>query len=336
MAATLHDVARLAGVSIKTVSNVVNGYRHVTPATREKVLAAIDQVGYRPNLTARTLRRGRSGVIGLAVPELSLSYFAQLADEVIEAADRRGLTVIVEQTGGGDRARELAVLRSERRSYTDGLLFSPLGMDSADAPALAIDTPVVLLGERIFGGPVDHVTMQNIEGAAAATQHLLARGRRRVAVIGGHRGEVIGSAGLRLTGYRLALEAAGLPYREELVGWVQTWHRSNGADTMAAMLASGVDFDAVFAMNDELAHGALRVLQQAGRRVPHDVALIGFDDIDESRWSIPSLSTVDPGRREIATTAVDLLLQRIEGAADGPPREVRTSFRVVERESTGS
>src|SRR4051794_31678808 len=211
MAATLHDVAHLAGVSIKTVSNVINDYPHIRAATREKVEAAIAQLGYQPNLTARSLRSGRTGVIGLALPELSLSYFAELADSVMVAAERRGITVLIEQTGG-DRARELEVLTSSRRQLTDGLLFSALGLGQDDARMLEVPYPVVLLGERIFDGPTDHVTMRNVEAARAATEFLLARGHRRIAIVGAHEGEVIGSAGLRLSGYREALEAEGVEF----------------------------------------------------------------------------------------------------------------------------
>ena len=335
MSATMHDVARVAGVSIKTVSNVINDYQHVRTSTREKVRAAIAELGYRPNMSARNLRRGRTGVVGLAVPELTLAYFAQLADQVIEHARECGYVVLIEQTGG-DRTRELEMLRSPRRSFTDGLIFSPLGMANADAALLDIGTPLVLLGERIFHGPVDHVAMDNVGAAAAATAYLLQRGRRRIAVLGAHAGEEIGSAGLRLAGYRQALDEAGVPYDPDLVGYVDLWHRANGAEAMDQVLARGVELDAVFAMNDELALGALRRLQQAGHRVPQDVMLIGFDDLDEGRFSLPSLTSVDPGRAEIARTGVDLLLQRLEGERDERPQEQLTRFRVVERESTAT
>ena len=201
MAVTLHDVARAAGVSIKTVSNVINNFEHIRPTTRQKVQLAIDELGYRLNLSARSLRSGRSGVIGLVVPEFSLSYFAELADAVIKAAERHGQVVQIEQTNG-DRARELEVLSSPRIQFSDGVLFSPLGMSNDDADALTVPYPLVLLGERIFMEPVDHVTMRNVEAARAATEHLIATGRRRIAVVGAHEGEIIGSAGLRLRGYR--------------------------------------------------------------------------------------------------------------------------------------
>jgi len=334
MAATLRDVAALAGVSIKTVSNVVHDFEHIRPATRTRVRAAIDQLGYKPNISARSLRSGRTGVIGLALPELSLSYFAELADAIIQAAERRGASVLIEQTGG-DRDREIQLLSSPHRQFTDGLIFSPLGMGNEDASYLAVDFPLVLLGERIFHGPTDHVTMRNVEAATVATRHLLASGRKRIAVIGAHEDEVIGSAGLRLRGYREAVAEAGMAFDPALIGYTTLWHRANGATAMRELLASGVEFDAVFALNDTLALGAMRVLQESGRRIPLDVAVVGFDDLDESSYCLPALSTINPGRDEIADTAVRILLERISGAAaDAPPQEIEAGFRLVQREST--
>jgi DNA-binding LacI/PurR family transcriptional regulator len=335
MAATLRDVAALAGVSIKTVSNVVHDFEHIRPSTRTRVREAIDALGYKPNISARSLRSGRTGVIGLALPELSLSYFAELADAIIQAAERRHLVVLLEQTGGGDRDREIAMLSSPRLQLTDGLIFSPLGMSSDDAQHLKVGYPLVLLGERVFGGPVDHVTMRNVEAAKAATLHLISRGRRRIAIVGAHEGEVVGSAALRVQGYREALAEAGIPFDPALIGNVGLWHRKDGADAMRALIDTGVSFDAVFGLNDTLALGAMRVAQVAGLRVPEDVMFIGFDALDESQFSLPTLSTIDPGRDEIADTAVRLLVQRIqEGSTPPAPEVYLANFAVIDREST--
>ena len=333
MAATLHDVAHLAGVSIKTVSNVVNNYAHIRPETRARVQAAIDELGYQPNLSARSLRSGRSGVIGLVLPELSLSYFAELADAVIANAEKHNLVVLVEQTGA-DRDREIAVLSSPRMRLTDGLIFSPLGMGQDDVALLDVDYPMVLLGERIFGGPLDHVTMRNVEAARAATEFLLASGRRRIALIGAHPEEVMGSAALRLAGYAEALAAAGVEYDPALVRETTLWHRANGAEAVRRMIDSGVEFDAVFGLNDALTLGAMRVLQESGLRIPADVALMGFDNIEEAQYTLPSLTTVDPGREHIARHAVELLVERIRaGAKPADPQDVRVDFDIVVRES---
>jgi DNA-binding LacI/PurR family transcriptional regulator len=337
MGSTLHDVARVAGVSIKTVSNVVNNYPHVRAATRDRVLSAIAELGYRPNLSARGLRSGRTGVIGLAIPELRQNYFAELADTIIRTAARHNVDVVIDQTSA-TREGELAVLSGERLRLTDGVLFSPERLGQEDIELLNVGFPLVLLGERMFGGPTDHVTMHNVESSRAATEHLIEIGRRRIAVIGAHpvNQDDIRSANLRIRGYREALDAAGLPHDPALVRVAAPWHRENGAAAMRDLLGDGVSFDAVFTLNDTLGHGALRALGEAGVRVPDDVAVIGFDNIDESRFSVPSLSSVEPGRDQIAQVAVDLLLERInEKGERAAPRQILADYRIVRRESTG-
>jgi len=333
MAATLHDVARLAGVSIKTVSNVINDFPHVRDSTRERVRLAIAELDYTPNLTARSLRSGRTGAIGLAVPDLALAYFAELSAAIIAAAESLGLSVVIEQTGARDRDHEISVLSNARRKMTDGLIFSPLEMGPEDVAHLEVGYPLVLLGERIFDGPTDHVTMRNTEGARAATEYLIRSGRRRIAVVGAHEDETIGSSALRVRGYREALDAHGIEFDPRLLGPSIEWHRANGAVSMTEVIARGVPFDAVFALNDTLAFGAMRALQEAGLRIPDDVAVIGFDGLDEARFSIPSLTTVDPGRDWIARTAVETLAARISGADTSPPRLKLADFTILERES---
>lgn len=334
MAATLRDVARVADVSIKTASNVVNDYPHVRPATRQRVLEAIEQLNYRPNMTARSLRMGRTGVICLAVAELRQTYHAELADAVIRAAAARGLVVTVEQTNG-TRARELELLNSPRLHGTDGLILVPLEIKPADLVVAPV--PVVLLSEAIFDGPVDHVTMENSAGARAATEHLISVGRRDIALIGA-RGEPHhhGAEPLRTQAYRDALDAAGIPFREELVVETGPWHRGTGAEAVRELLERRVRFDAVFGLNDDLALGAMRQLVASGLRVPEDVAVVGFDDLDASQYSVPTLTTIDPGVDQMAEAAVRVLTERIEQPADEPatPQKIEVPFRLVQREST--
>jgi DNA-binding LacI/PurR family transcriptional regulator len=337
MGPTMHDVARVAEVSIKTVSNVINDYPHIRADTKQRVLDAIALLGYRPNLSARGLRSGRTGVIALAVPALRENYFAELADSVIRAAEKRGLGVMVEQTSGEREAELLAVSGGQRR-FMDGLLFSPTSLGQADVAALDVDFPLVLLGERIFGGPTDHVTMHNTSSARAAVEHLLQLGRRRIALIGADLAmrDEVGSGSLRLRGYRDALAAAGIELDPALVRPADHWNREGGADATRRLIAEGVTFDAIFALNDTLGLGALRALGETGVHVPTDVAVIGFDNIDETRFSVPSMSTVETGRDQIAALAVDLLIERINEKGDPvPPRTLKPDFRIVGRESTG-
>ncbi|WP_255491657.1 MULTISPECIES: LacI family DNA-binding transcriptional regulator [unclassified Actinotalea] len=333
MAATMRDVARAAGVSVKTVSNVVNDFPHVSDETRRKVRAAIDDLGYQMNFSARNLSLGRTGMLTLAVPELSLPYFAELSDEVIDAAAARGYTVLIEQTGGS-REREMEVLFSARRRMTDGLIFSPLALRGQDSPALEVDFPIVLLGERSLHSRVPHVAMANTAGARAATEHLLAQGRRRVAVVGSFDGTGTGAGSLRTDGIRAALRGAGLELDPGLVGFTETWSRSAGADAMRGLLDAGARIDAVVGLNDVLALGAMRVLYERGVDVPGDVAVVGFDDIEEARFSRPSLTTVNPGRTQIARSAVELLLARLDDGPAAVELEVVAPHRLVVREST--
>jgi len=333
MAVTMRDVAARAGVSVKTVSNVVNGFIHIRPETRERVQIAIAELDYRVNEAGRNLRRGRTGMVGLAIPELRNPYFAELANSFMLAAEERGLVLLIEHTGAGGE-HELDVLRSKRRQLTDGLLFSPMAMDPHDlSPFEKVDYPMVMLGERVFGAPVDHVTMNNLEAARAATRHLAERGCRHIAVVGAHRADVMGSAKLRFDGYREGLVDAGLELDPRLIGTAENWHRMNGAEAMGRILDSGVPVDGVFAMNDALALGALHELHQRRISVPDQVAIIGFDDTEQGQFSEPPLSSISPGREEIARVAIDLLSARIAGD-DREPGLFVADYELVAREST--
>ncbi|HEY0188677.1 MAG TPA: LacI family DNA-binding transcriptional regulator [Cellulomonas sp.] len=329
----MHDVAELAGVSIKTVSNVVNGYPYIRPGTKQRVEDAIAELGYRVNLTARSLRQGRSRIIGLAVPELSLPYFAELADMIMRVAERRGVMVLIEQTSAS-REREAEMLTNPLRHLTDGLIFSPLALGQDDAALFDVDFPMVLLGERVFDAGSDHVTMNNVHAARAATTFLIERGHRRIVLLGAHIGEKVGSAALRTQGYAMALAAAGIGWDDALVAEVDPWHRATGAAAMDRLLDAGVEFDAVFGLNDAVALGALHALHGRGLRVPEDVAVLGFDDTEEASYAMPTLTSVAPGRDQIAETAVRFLLERIDGTAPAEHRRVVTGFEIVERAST--
>ncbi|OKI71019.1 LacI family DNA-binding transcriptional regulator [Micromonospora sp. CB01531] len=327
----LKDVAERAGVSVKTVSNVVNGYQHVRPDTRARVEQAIAELNYRPNLSARSLRKGRTGVIALAVPELDIPYFAELARHVVTAAAEHGWTVLIDQTGGGPE-QERKAARGIGDHLIDGLIFSPLALTAADLAGLD-GLPMVLLGERVDHGPADHVMIDNVSAARQITAHLVGLGRRRIAAIGAQRTPEGASARLRLAGYAAALADAGLGYDERLVAPAAAWHRADGAAAMRALLDSGVRPDAVFCFNDTLALGALRALHEAGLRVPEDVAVAGFDDIEDGRFSIPTLSTVAPDKERIARLAVDLLADRLDADRGAPPRELVAPHRLALRES---
>jgi DNA-binding LacI/PurR family transcriptional regulator len=330
---SLKDVAERAGVSIKTVSNVVNNYPHVTPAMRAKVQEAIDELGYRPNLTARHLRKGRTGIIALAVPELGNPYFAELAGAVIDAAAQHEFTVLLDHTRG-DREQELLVSQGFRARVIDGLILSPLELEAEDLHGRADDVPLVLLGEREYDLPFDHIAIDNVAASREAVRHLIGRGRTRIAYLGARTDSANRPAHLRLDGWRAELTAAGLPTTDDMVVPVDGWDRDDGARAMARLLDSGIRPDAVFAYNDLIAIGAMRVLHERGLRVPWDVAVVGFDDIAESRFGAVSLTTIAPDKQAIARLAMGSLLRSLSGRQDPGGRELTAEYRLVEREST--
>jgi DNA-binding LacI/PurR family transcriptional regulator len=333
MRATMKHVAARAGVSVKTVSNVVNGYEHVTPETRSRVQEAIDALGFVPNLTARSLRSGRSGVVALALPELHAPYFAELAHHVVHAARCKGWTILVDETRGELEQERLAA-SGIRPHLIDGLIFSPLALQAADLPDGATAPPLVLLGERVSGAKVDLVTVDNVAVAETAVAHLAGLGRRRIAAVGIQSTAAGVTARLRLEGYLRGLGAAGLAVDPDLIVPADPWHRAQGADAARALLASGVEVDAILCFNDLLALGVLRALAEADVHVPADIAVIGVDDVEDGRYVSPSLSTVALQTRQIAETAVELLAARIDGDR-APARTVTAEHRLVARESTG-
>ncbi|GAA5038308.1 DNA-binding LacI/PurR family transcriptional regulator [Thermocatellispora tengchongensis] len=331
---TLRDVAKRANVSIRTVSNVVNGYAPVSEELRARVQAALDELDYRPNLIARNLKQGRTGMIALVVPELDVPYFAELAREVITAARARGYVVMIDQTDGdGEREREL-LGRDSRATMFDGLLLSPLTVSAEELRARGNRVPIVLLGEHIFNGSFHHVAIDNVAAAREATGHLLGLGRRRVAAIGDQPYATGETAQLRTAGYRQAHARAGVEVDERLIVPTPHFHRRLGAEAMESLLALPEPPDAVFCYNDLLALGAIRALIRAGRRVPDDVAVVGVDDIEEGQYSTPSLTTIAPDKGEIARQAVNTLLATINGEATAPA-EIVVPHRLIVRESTG-
>lgn len=329
----LKDVAARANVSIKTVSNVVNGYVHVSETVRTRVEEAIAELGYRPNLSARSLRSARAGVLAFAVPELT-EYFAELASLVQRASEEQGFILIIDQTGGL-AARERQILDGIRGQLVDGLIFSPIGLSARDIAARSDKTPLVLLGERVYGGLADHVAIDNVAAASELIDHLATLGRSRIAAIGPTPTPGLSPARFRLQGYRQGLKRRGLKADAELIVRVEQWNRQDGADAVRQLLASRVSFDAIFAFNDRLAIGALHALHEARIRIPDDVAVVGFDNIDAGRYVEPELTTIAPDTSEIATQAVTQLMARL-ASAETPPQEILVPYRLIVRQSSAA
>ncbi|WP_407320672.1 LacI family DNA-binding transcriptional regulator [Isoptericola halotolerans] len=308
----LVDVAERANVSMKTVSNVVNGYAHVQPATRARVQAAIDELGYKPNLTARRLATGRTGMIALAMPEIDHPYFAEVARHVAEVASDHGYRVIIEQTLG-DETAERAVLRDRDAGLVDGVIFQPLRIATLDIARFHQDLPLVLLGEVEAPVTTDHVMVDNVRGAADATAHLLAAGRTRIGFLGLVEGDITATNSRRLLGYQEALVGAGVPLDPGLVLTTSGFGSGAAAAAVDDALSRGLRFDALVCRDDRFAVGALTALRRHGREVPGDVALVGWDDSAMAQWAWPPLTSLAPDKHELARVAFELLLERMQG-----------------------
>lgn len=331
MAVTLKEVATRAGVSPRTVSNVINDFPYVSQTTREAVLRAVAELGYRPNLVARQLRSGRTGVVGLLLPSVREQYFAALADAVGRAGQQRGWSVAIEQTDGAPTA-EMAG-KATLDHLWDGAIVSAVSVAERDLAQGT--TPLVVLGEHGAEFDLAWVGADNKAAARDATSHLIDAGRTRIAVIGHQRGPGGETGALRTAGFRARMRSAKLKVSPAWVVQPDGYGLEQGYRAMGGLL----DLprrdrpDAVLCYNDELALGALRALHDRGVDVPGEIALMGWDDLPSSGFTTPRLTSVSVPVAEVAEAAVDQLAQQI--AAGRRSREhIVVPHQIVAREST--
>ena len=325
---SIKDVAQRAGVSWKTVSNVVNERPVVRPETRERVQRAIEELGYVPNALGRDLRGGPTRTLSLVVPELQNPYFARLAEKMQAAARERGWTVSVEVSLHSAET-ELAHVRGLVRRPVDAVVISPSALDPTVLLHRETGPRLVLLGEQLPASPeVTHVVIDNAGSAADVVRHLVAEGRRRLLFLGAD--AAVRSTGTdRVAGFRAAVRFADLPTDQELQREAPGWTREAGHDALLAALDEGVAFDAVVAGNDLLALGAMSAVLSRGRRVPEDVAVVGWDDIAEAAWPRPPLTSIAPDLDALVDAALEAAL-----AEDGAGGERVVPHRLVVRGSS--
>ena len=327
----LQDVAERAGVSMKTVSNVVRDYPHVSPRMRERVQKAIDELGYRPNIMGRRLATGRTGFVALAFADIGIPYFAEVARVASRTAASFGYRVLLEETDATIEG-ERALLASSEAGLVDGILFQPSVMTSAEIARHRSDLPIVLLGETTAPLTMDRVMIDNIAAAREVTAHLVALGRRRIGFVGHERTALTETSRQRLTGYQEALEEARIPANPSLLLATDS---ASAADAVAAVgraLDDGLTVDGLVCRDDLAAIGTLRALQERGISVPGDVAVTGWDDTAMSAVTFPSLTTVSPDLEALVDRALALLAERI-GGYDGAGRHEIVPHRIVVRES---
>ncbi|MGQ7297001.1 LacI family DNA-binding transcriptional regulator [Quadrisphaera sp. KR29] len=341
----IKDVAREAGVSVGTVSNVLNRPDSVSPVKRALVEAAVERLGYVRNESARQLRAGSSRTIALVVLDVANPFFADVIAGAEEAAEDVGALVVVSNSGGNPsrEARHLARLEAQR---VMGVLLSPVrdGENAAAAELERRGTPVVLVDRVSESASAPSVAVDDVRGGRLAGEHLLSLGHRRVAFIGGP--DHLGQVRDRLAGLRAAVVRAGGAARVEVVSSDDMSVRA-GSAAAARLFAQWPDAadrpTAVFCANDLLALGVLNECVRRGVRVPHELALVGYDDISYAGTAAVPLTSVRQPRELLGRTAVELLLEAAEsaasgsrGGATGAGRHVQFTPELVIRESTRS
>jgi DNA-binding LacI/PurR family transcriptional regulator len=328
---TIQDVASKAGVSRQTVSRVINGKGEVSGRTRERVLAVIQELGYRPSEIARSLVRHKTNTLGLITADFSDYFFTQVIVGAEAEARRHGYFFLLCSTERNP-ADEPEYLRLLSERQVDGVLFARPSTEPDSrhlASLIRQGVPCVCTAYRLPGESLIVVDVDNELGGRLATGCLLRAGRRRIGMITGPPHWL--SARNRWRGYRAALEEGGLPYDEGIIAFGD-WSYESGYAAMKALLEEEPALDGLFAHNDCMAIGAMRALAECGRRVPDDVAVVGFDDIPVAAYCNPPLSTVRQPMRQVGELAARLLIDAVEGR--NPERkEVLLEPELIVRQS---
>jgi len=330
---TIKDVAREANVSVATVSRALNGHENVAEAVRKRVMAVAAQLRYSPHHAARSLSSRRTNTIGVVLPDLHGEFFSELMRGIDQVARERGLHLLV-SSYHGDPAGQGAALRA-MRGRVDGLLVMSPFVDGAGIVCdnLSTGMPAVLMNSRVAGADLPAVSVDNHGGAREMVRHLAEAGHRRIAFIAGPADNF--DAAERLRGYRDGL-AESLPGAQP---WVLQgdFDEASGHRAGLELLVADERPDAVFAANDMMALGAMGALRDAGRRVPDDVALVGFDDIPLARYVAPALTTIHQPIHEVGRRAAEMVLERARAAPESAPPPAREVLptRLIVRESSG-
>jgi LacI family transcriptional regulator len=333
VAATIRDVARRARVSVATVSRVVNHSAHrVDPATRQRVMAAVADLGYQANPIAVSLKKRASRTVALIVPNISNPFFPAIARGIEDTARQHGYAVLLCNTYE-DLDREHEYLELLRKRWVDGMLFATVGSNTRHLQDLRRDgLPVVLVARDVDGLTIDAVLVDNFRGAVDATTHLLHLGHRAIAYIAGP--PSLRVALERRRGHLHALAAAGLDADDALIA-EGDFTADGGRAAIATLLGRGARFSAVVAANDLMAIGAMEALRAVDRRIPHDVAVVGFDDITFASLVSPALTTVAQPKYRMGQLAMERLLELMAGES-AAGRRIMLDPQLIVRQSCGA
>jgi len=327
---TIHDVAAAASVSVASVSRVLNDRGDVAPPTRERILATIKELGYRPNSTARNLRNRATSVLGLIISDITNPFFTSMARGVEDVAHAAGLSLILANADENlDKESEyLEVAVAEQMA---GVVLSPASSTRTKVEALTgRGVPVVTIDRRLRDPSLDSVTVNNARAARDATTHLIQQGCRRIGLISGPSDTSSGSG--RLAGYKTALRTSGIPYEPNLVsdGGFRT---EGGYRATVELLSQNSGLDGLFVANNLMTLGSLAALHEHGVDIPGEIALVGFDDMPWMVGMRPQLSVVAQPIYDIGTCATAMLIARIRGD-DSPPQKVVLKAPLIIRESS--
>jgi LacI family transcriptional regulator len=332
--ATIRDVARLANVSVATVSNALNSADRVSPELLARVRAAVEKLSYAPHAGARSMRKRSSGLLGLIVGDITNPFFSDLFEAVEDAAAARGYLVLL--CNSSERSeREEAHLRMLRSQRIDGLILAPTGAASMNRASLLaqLEVPVVLVDRAMDGLGYDCVVLDNRRAAFEATSHLVARGHRRIGLVNGP--AVMRTAADRLQGYREALLAAGIGFDPALIREAG-FQEQPACEAARDLLAQPERPTALFATNNLMTIGCVRALADLGLSCPEDVSLVGIDDLPWADAVSPRLTAIVQPVRVMGETALTLLADRIAGTRLGPGATTVLAPRLAVRRSCGT
>lgn len=331
---TIKDVADYAGVSIATVSRVLNQNRYVSPELNERVRKAIADLQYEQNALARNLRRSESLTLGIIIPDSTNPFFAEVARGIEEVCFEQGYLVILCNTSE-DSAKAAAYLSTLRQNRVAGVIIvSPGELQSELRPSLRAKYPIVVADRLLPGLPVDSVISDNDVGARQAMSHLLALGHRRIGIVVGNHIDTRQTIKARLNGVIDMLDTAGVPVDESLIHTDGDYTPEAGYSAAQVLLEQPNPPTAIFAFNDLLGFGVMAYAYQHGIRIPHELSVIGFDDINLAAYIAPGLTTIAQPKYELGRKAAEILLERIHGEGC-PPRTLVLPTRLVVRQSTG-